>query len=110
MISLIEENRERIEEACDRYRVDRLRLFGSAATGQFKPGESDLDFFVKFLDRSPTMEYVNGILGLADALEEILQCPVDLITDGSVRNPYLQKEIQERSEIVYDRSNQKTPA
>lgn len=110
MISLIEENRERIEAACDRYRVDRLALFGSAAIGQFKPGESDLDFFVKFVNRSPTMEYVNGILGLADALEEILQCPVDLVTDGSIRNPYLQKETQERSEIVYDRSNQKTLA
>jgi predicted nucleotidyltransferase len=109
MISLIEENRERIEAACDRYRVDRLALFGSAATGQFKPGESDFDFIAKFADRAPTPEYADRFLDFAEALEKILNCSIDLITEESVRNPYLQREIEETSKLVYERANQESP-
>ena len=33
---------------CRRYRARRLEVFGSAATGDYRPGTSDLDFLVEF--------------------------------------------------------------
>jgi uncharacterized protein len=44
-------NGRQITELCQRYQVKRLEIFGSAATGAFKPEASDLDFVVDFGDR-----------------------------------------------------------
>ena len=38
-----------IVDACRRYHVERLYLYGSASTGRYRPGVSDLDFMVDFL-------------------------------------------------------------
>ena len=46
MIALVHDNRERIAELCEACGVRKLELFGSAATGAFDPGASDLDFIV----------------------------------------------------------------
>ena len=54
MDSLIERKRVEIEELCLRYGVERLYLFGSAATGLFRPSSSDLDCIVEMADQQPT--------------------------------------------------------
>ena len=46
MIALIAENKDKIAEICCAYRVRRLDLFGSAASGDFNPETSDIDFIV----------------------------------------------------------------
>jgi len=48
MIDLVEQHREKITELCRRYRVARLEIFGSAASGQFDSARSDIDFFYEF--------------------------------------------------------------
>src|SRR5229473_5914747 len=48
MNPLIESRRSELEQFCKRFRVKRLDLFGSAATGDFKSEASDLDFLVEF--------------------------------------------------------------
>jgi uncharacterized protein with HEPN domain len=45
---IVERNLTAIAELCRRFGVRRLDLFGSAATGRFDPGSSDLDFLVEF--------------------------------------------------------------
>src|SRR5216683_3174793 len=42
MISILAQRRAEVEALCRRYHVRRLELFGSAASGQDQPGESDL--------------------------------------------------------------------
>ena len=37
-----------IRQACQKYHVQFLYLYGSAVTGAFEPGQSDLDFMVEF--------------------------------------------------------------
>ncbi len=48
MIAEISSHREELEEVCRRFHVRRLDLFGSAASDDFDPAGSDLDFLVEF--------------------------------------------------------------
>ena len=50
---IIEPNLPAITELCRRFGVRLLHLFGSAATGRFDPGRSDLDFHVEFEEMPP---------------------------------------------------------
>lgn len=69
--------KEQIAEACRRFGVRRLDLFGSAARGtDFDPRRSDADFFVDFVG-----DYgFDEIFDLTDELEKVLCLPVDVIT------------------------------
>jgi predicted nucleotidyltransferase len=62
-------DRETIARACERFAVARLRVFGSAVTGQFDPAKSDIDFLVDF--RSDTPRGIAPFLGLKYELERI---------------------------------------
>lgn len=79
-------DREAIAHACDRFGVARLRIFGSAATGNFDPKRSDLDFFVDFLPEVDDL--LGNYLALNEELERILGREVDLIMSDAVKNPY----------------------
>ena len=48
MIRELVQRRGQIEHLCRQYGVQRLEAFGSAATGAFRAGQSDLDFLVEF--------------------------------------------------------------
>jgi predicted nucleotidyltransferase len=58
MNPVIAQHRAELERLCRRYRVSRLELFGSAAAGRQKRGESDLDFLVEFDPLAPG-DYAN---------------------------------------------------
>lgn len=42
-----------------------------------------------------------GYLHFAEALEALVGRSVDLITDGSIRNPYFQEEVDETWQPIY---------
>src|SRR5437016_7919755 len=66
--ALIESHRGEIAAICARFRVRRLELFGSAATGAFDAARSDLDFLVDFdVDRHP--DRFEQYFGMKEALE-----------------------------------------
>lgn len=46
VIALIEDNKEDIAALCRKYRIRRLDLFGSGATGNIDPEASEVDFIV----------------------------------------------------------------
>jgi uncharacterized protein len=67
--------------------ASNVRVFGSVAKGEARP-ESDIDFLVD-------MEGGRSLLDLIEfgqALEELLQRKVDVLTDGGL-SPYLEKRI-----------------
>ncbi len=101
LIELIDTKRGELAELCRRYGVERLYLFGSAATDQFLPASSDLDFVVEMADRQPTAAYADRFLGFAEDLERLFERPVDLITEQSIRNPYFRREIEATRRLVY---------
>jgi len=100
MIPEITEQSAAIESLCRRFRVRRLELFGSAATGGFNPQSSDLDFLVEF-DSLRADEYADAYFGLLEGLKNIFKREVDLVMFESVRNPYLRESIQRSRTLLY---------
>ena len=73
---------------CQRYKVIRLEAFGSAARGtDFDPVRSDVNFLVEF---KPLL--VPGLF----------ERKIDLIRDGTIRNPYRKASIDEDRELVFE--------
>ena len=104
MHPLIEQHRSEIAQLCRRYAVRRLEVFGSAARGaDFDPERSDADFLVDFQPASglPPLEQ---FFGLAEALEQLLGRPVDLLERPAVessRNYIRRRGILGGAEPVY---------
>ena len=49
MISALTQKQTELARLCERYGVERLEVFGSAASGEdFNPQKSDVDFIVEF--------------------------------------------------------------
>ncbi len=61
------------------HRMSAPRVFGSAERGTDGPG-SDLDLLVDLADDGDLLDLIDG----ADALEELLGIPVDIVTSGSI--------------------------
>ena len=101
MSSILQENQAGLAEACRRFGVRRLEIFGSAARPDFDPETSDFDFIVSFADKTPGT-YADRYFDFAHALEQLLGRKVDLLTERSIRNPYFRREIQAARQIVYD--------
>ncbi len=101
MTSEISERAKELEQLCIDYRVQRLDLFGSAVTGQYNPEESDLDFVVEF-QPLPAGEYADTYFGLLESLEQLFDCPVDLIIGSAIKNPYFLQSIEKTRTAVYE--------
>lgn len=96
----LEEKRGRLSAICRKHGVVSLDLFGSGATDDWRPAESDLDFLVTFhskADRSIADRY----LGLAEDLEALFGRPVELLTARSIRNPYFRRSVDAARAAVY---------
>ncbi|TCO73742.1 nucleotidyltransferase family protein [Chromatocurvus halotolerans] len=78
-------------EVRDDFGVTRLSLFGSTARDE--AGErSDVDVLVAFDGPATSARY----FGLLFYLEDLLGCPVDLVTDKALRaelRPYIEREL-----------------
>ena len=100
MLPLIAERRSDIAALCRRFGVRKLAVFGSAARGSdFDPARSDVDFLVAFEDTNQTS--LREFFALRDALSATIGRPVDLISEGSIRNPFIQAAIARSVETVY---------
>ena len=89
-----------IETLCRRHHVLRLDLFGSAATGQDLPDESDLDFLVEF-GTVPPGSYADAYFGLLESLEQLFDRPVDLVVESAIKNPYFRESVERTRARVY---------
>lgn len=101
MIAAVAERKADIERLCDRHRVQRLALFGSAATGEHRPGTSDFDFVVEF-PSLPTGAYADHYFGLKEELENLLGGPVELVVGSAIRNPYFRRSVEQTSALLYE--------
>jgi predicted nucleotidyltransferase len=101
MHASFEQHRNEMARQCAQYGVRRPDVFGSAAaTEAFKPNRSDFDFLVDFGDRAETLD-AGTYLAFRDALAALLQRPADLVTEGSLRNPYVRAEIERNREPIH---------
>ena len=89
-----------IAQACRRYGVVRLDLFGSALRDDFVPAESDFDLLVEFGPMEPYAR-VDAYFGLLQELRDLLGSKVDLVMAGAVKNPYIVSNIERTKRILY---------
>lgn len=74
----------------EHFGVVRLALFGSTARDEARPG-SDVDIVVSFDGPATSQRY----FGVQFYLEDLLGCPVDLVTEKALRpelRPYIERE------------------
>jgi predicted nucleotidyltransferase len=100
MLPLLANHRTEIAELCRRFSVARLEVFGSAARGSdFDPVRSDIDFLVVYLaEHVPSLDQFFALRGQLSAL---LGRKVDLVTAGSVENPYVRSGIEQDKQVLY---------
>lgn len=96
---LLTEKLEPLRELCERYGVERLELFGSAARGEFNPPCSDLDFIVQMQGRHEP-GYARRFYEFAEALEALYGRPVDLLTELMIKNPYFKAEVDKDRRLL----------
>ncbi len=86
---VLSELKSHIPDILETYKVRRIGVFGSVSRQEDSP-ESDIDILIDFI---PGNEKYRAFIGLADALESLLNRPVDLITVNSL-SPYMRPVIE----------------
>ena len=88
-----------IRGACERFGVERLRIFGSVLTDRFDPETSDIDFLVTFLPERDNL--FHDYFDLKFELERIVGRRVDLVMERSVKNPFFKAAAFGSAQDVY---------
>ena len=99
MIPEIAERRADLEGLCRRFGVRRLEVFGSAATGEFRAEDSDLDLLVEF--DAASAGAADRYFGLLESLEQLFGLPVDLVVASAIKNPYFRESVERTKTLLY---------
>jgi len=102
----ISKNRKQFIFLCKNHKVKYLYAFGSSVSEKFDPEKSDIDLLVEIDSKDP-IDRGEKLLSLWDLFEDFFNRKVDLLTDASIRNPFLRKNIDSTKVLIYDGSGQK---
>ncbi|EFF67111.1 nucleotidyltransferase domain protein [Selenomonas noxia ATCC 43541] len=97
MILSIDEIRDKIRPICEKYKVEKVWLFGSYARGEARE-DSDVDFYVKTAKEMRFLE----LGGLYADLEEVLGKEVDMITRIPEEYKIFKKYVERDEILIYD--------
>jgi len=95
----VEQNISLIHHLCDHHGVDKLYLFGSILGNSFN-ANSDIDFIVRFKNIE-LLKYADNYFDLKFSLENLLNRPVDLLEEQSLKNPFFLDAINESKKLIY---------
>jgi predicted nucleotidyltransferase len=98
---ILSAKRADLARVCERHRVVRLSVFGSAARNTFEPGWSDVDLLVEFV-RMPPAEHAQHFFGLQEDLEALLGTPVDLVEPRPIRNPFFRQSVEAGKVLLFE--------
>jgi len=98
-MNIVEQNITNITELCKKHNVLNMYLFGSVLNGKYSLG-SDVDFMVNF-GQVNLPQYFDNYMALKDGLEHLLQRPVDLLEEKTIRNPVLRRSIDRNKKLIY---------
>jgi predicted nucleotidyltransferase len=101
VIDLVQTHLIELRRLCGRHHVQRLSLFGSAASGTFNSRRSDIDLLVRFRNLAPA-DYADAYFSLTEELEHLFGQSIDLIEEDAIRNPVFRKAAEESSIVLYD--------
>lgn len=87
---------------CVNHKVKRLYAFGSSVSGRFDVDSSDIDLIVDISDPNPITKG-ELLYSFWDAMEYFFNRKIDLLTEASIKNPYLKQSIDKTKVLIYDR-------
>ena len=100
MNSIIEKKLEEMIALCEKRRVRRLALFGSAAGDSFDPATSDIDLLVEFHPMTPA-QHADNYFGLMEDLEKLFGFEIDLLDPAPIQNPYFKQALEQTQVVLY---------
>jgi uncharacterized protein len=106
LTTLIKERYNDFIDLCRSHKVDKIYAFGSSIAKHFDPQTSDIDLVVK-IDIDDPADRGDALLSLWDKLEVLFERKVDLLTEDSIRNPYLKSNINRTKKLIYDGEGEK---
>lgn len=101
MQSIVEKKKENLIEFCKLLNINRMYIFGSAASGNFKT-DSDLDFLISFSEKISIEQYTDNYFALHYKLSELFGRKIDIVTENSLSNPYFIESVNESKELIYE--------
>ena len=101
MIPAIQIQADSLRILCQDYSVQRLEVFGSAATPSKLHEIGDLDFLVEFQPKA-FEAYADTYFGLLEDLQQLFGRPVDLMVGSTIKNPYFLQSIERTKKLVYE--------
>ena len=101
MILSIDEIRDKIRPICEKYKIEKVWLFGSYARGEARE-DSDVDLHVKAAEEMKFLE----LGGFYADLEEALGKEIDLITRIPEENKIFKKYVEREEILLYDRQRE----
>jgi len=104
-MKLITRHIDQITRLCEKYHVENLYIFGSAAKNT-STDRSDIDFLVNFKD-IPIENYADNYFDFKSSLEKVLSREVDIIEEKTLSNPYLIESINKSKILIYGRETEK---
>ncbi len=106
LMTLIRERYTDFVAICRSHKVVKIYAFGSSITGHFNPQTSDIDILIS-VDIEDPADRGEALLSLWDKLEDLFGSKVDLLTEDSIRNPYLKSNIDRTKRLIYDGKGEK---
>jgi len=96
---------KKIEDFCQKWKIQEFALFGSVLRDDFNPLKSDIDILVLFDEESQNSLF--DLVKMKGELEDIFQKVVDLVSKRGIEesnNPYRKKAILDNYEVIYERA------
>ena len=102
----IKSNSNEFLSLCKSHDVKTLHAFGSSINDKFNEDLSDIDLLVE-LDTKDPIKRGENLIDLWDKFEKMFQRKVDLLTNSSIKNPILRKNIDSSKILIYDGKERK---
>ena len=100
MDKIISSNIDKINFFFEAHKIEKAYLFGSVTTDKFNK-HSDIDFLVKFKEGLKPLEKGELWWDLHDSLRDLFNRKVDIVTEGSLKNPFFIKELEKTKKMIY---------
>lgn len=104
MQPIITDNLPKIRRLCEKYKVKRLSVFGSACTDAFTD-ESDVDLLYEF-ENFPPEDFFDYFEPLVLEMRQVFGRKTDFVSEKQLSNPYFIKELAQTRYLIYERQVQ----
>ena len=102
-MTLIDTNRDKLNNLCEKHNVKELYLFGSILTDRFIDS-SDVDILVQF-GSVELEQYADNYFDFKEELEQLFNRPVDLVENQAIKNPVFRKVVDREKQLIYERKD-----